>query len=160
MTVGIPQITRATADHFGLTLQDLHGPSRHRKVAWPRIIAMALARERGATLKQIGSYFCRDHTTVLNAVRRLNELCANDRYFLDDVDAVRLRLQGEKNWRARFQEEMTAAGAIAEALRETIGLHGTFNHALWLAELRAAYWIGAACLVLGDLGYVQVANVI
>ena len=66
------EIQAAVCDHFGLAAADLLSGSRAARVAWPRQLAMYLARElTGQSLPTIGREFGgRDHTTVLYACRR------------------------------------------------------------------------------------------
>jgi chromosomal replication initiator protein len=76
----IDHIQAATARHFGLTTQELLSRSRVERVAWPRQLAMYLARElTDHSLPAIGRAFGdRDHTTVMNACRRATERIASD----------------------------------------------------------------------------------
>lgn len=70
-------IAARVAVAHGYTLKDLHGPRRHRLLAYARFEAMWLMRQLrtldGAyrySLTQIGNFFDRDHTTVLHALNR------------------------------------------------------------------------------------------
>ena len=67
-----PEIQAAVCEHFGLAPGDLLSNSRTARVAWPRQLAMYLARElTGQSLPAIGREFGgRDHTTVMYACRR------------------------------------------------------------------------------------------
>ena len=59
------------ADKYGLCLVDLIGPSRERKLAWPRQeIFWRCANETKASLPQIGRELGRDHTTVIHGIRK------------------------------------------------------------------------------------------
>jgi chromosomal replication initiator protein len=66
------EIQAAVCEHFGLSARDLLSSSRTARVAWPRQLAMYLARElTGQSLPAIGREFGgRDHTTVMYACRR------------------------------------------------------------------------------------------
>jgi chromosomal replication initiator protein len=68
----LAEIQAATCDCFGISLDELRSSSRATRVAWPRQLAMYLARElSGESLPAIGRHFGgRDHTTVLHAWRR------------------------------------------------------------------------------------------
>jgi chromosomal replication initiator protein len=76
----VERIQDLTAAAFGLTRADLLSPSRRPKVAWPRQVAMYLAREHTSeTLPAIAARFGgRNHTTVLHACRRTAERIASD----------------------------------------------------------------------------------
>jgi chromosomal replication initiator protein len=59
---------------FGLRRDDLIARCRTKKVAFPRQLAMYLARElTGTSLPQIGRAFNRDHATVVHACRHVKE---------------------------------------------------------------------------------------
>ena len=89
--VTIDEIQKAVADHFELKPLDMLSARRARAVARPRQIAMYLAKRLTTrSLPEIGRKFGgRDHSTVIHAVRRIEELRDTDR----DVDsAVRVLL--------------------------------------------------------------------
>ena len=64
-------IMQTVCDYYGLTLDDMTGPTRKREITVPRQIAMYLTREMtGMSLPQIGNVFGgRDHTTVLHSCK-------------------------------------------------------------------------------------------
>jgi len=76
----IADIQAAVGQHFGVTAQELLSSARTARVAWPRQVAMYLARElTGESLPAIGRQFGgRDHTTVLHAWRRTAARIAGD----------------------------------------------------------------------------------
>ena len=76
----IVEIQEAACTHFGLTPDELLSPARAARIAWPRQLAMYLARElTGESLPTIGRAFGgRDHTTVLHAWRRATARIAAD----------------------------------------------------------------------------------
>jgi len=76
----IADIQDAICKHFGLSREELLSSARSVRVAWPRQVAMYLARElTGESLPAIGRHFGgRDHTTVLYAWRRTVARIAQD----------------------------------------------------------------------------------
>jgi chromosomal replication initiator protein len=74
----------------------MHSARRARAVARPRQIAMYLSKQLTArSLPEIGRKFGgRDHTTVMHAVRKVEELREVDAVFADDVDLLRRMLEG------------------------------------------------------------------
>jgi chromosomal replication initiator protein len=76
----IEAIQREVAAYFDVKLHDLKGPKRHRAVAHPRMIAMFLCRKlTSMSYPEIGSRFGgKDHSTVISAVRKIENLCATD----------------------------------------------------------------------------------
>ncbi|MBV8972688.1 MAG: chromosomal replication initiator protein DnaA, partial [Sphingomonadaceae bacterium] len=86
----IDDIQRRVAEHYHLKLADLLSARRAREVARPRQVAMYLAKRlTPRSLPEIGRRFGnRDHTTVMHAVKRIDELRAADREL--DADVVQL----------------------------------------------------------------------
>ncbi len=76
----VAEIQPAACEHFGLSFDELLSPARTPRIAWPRQVAMYLARElTGESLPSIGRHFGgRDHTTVLHAWRRTTARIAAD----------------------------------------------------------------------------------
>jgi chromosomal replication initiator protein len=76
----IERVQELTAEAFGITAEELVSTARAVRVAWPRQVAMYLARQHtGSTLPAIGQRFGgRNHTTVLHACRRTAERLAGD----------------------------------------------------------------------------------
>jgi chromosomal replication initiator protein len=70
-TVTIEQIQRKVAEHFDVRLADMTSKRRPASIAFPRQVAMYLARElTKASLNEIGDAFGgRDHGTVLHACK-------------------------------------------------------------------------------------------
>jgi chromosomal replication initiator protein len=94
--VTVDEIQKATADHFGLKQADLISERRTRVVARPRQAAMWLAKQLTTrSLPDIGRRFGgRDHTTVLHAVRRIEELRAGDPQLARDLETLVRKLRG------------------------------------------------------------------
>ena len=78
--VTINNIQKTVAEYYKIRVADLHSKSRTRQITRPRQIAMALAKElTERSLPEIGDAFGgRDHTTVLHACRKVNELKDTD----------------------------------------------------------------------------------
>src|SRR6058998_670600 len=81
--ITIQLIQRATAEHFGLRVEEMRAKRRTKGIAFPRQVAMYLARElTDASLPRIGEEFGgRDHTTVMHACDRVKEALTKDTYF-------------------------------------------------------------------------------
>jgi chromosomal replication initiator protein len=88
--LSIVEIKAAACAHFGLTPSELVSASRAARVAWPRQVAMYLARElTDESLPAIGRQFGeRDHTTVLHACRRTAARIADDSRTREAVDSL------------------------------------------------------------------------
>jgi chromosomal replication initiator protein len=94
--VTVDDIQKATSEHFGLKQADLISERRTRAVARPRQAAMWLAKQLTTrSLPDIGRRFGgRDHTTVLHAVRRIEELRAADPQLARDLEILTRKLRG------------------------------------------------------------------
>lgn len=94
--ITIDEIQKKVAEHFNIRLADMHSARRARAVARPRQVAMYLCKQlTPRSLPEIGRKFGgRDHTTVIHAVRKIEELAAYDPTFKEDVDLLRRLLQG------------------------------------------------------------------
>lgn len=88
------RILSATARHYGLSTDDLIGPSRRRTVALARGMAMHLTRLLcGDSLAVIGRRFSgRDHTTVMHAIRVTQQRIERDPGVAADLEAILLNL--------------------------------------------------------------------
>ncbi|HTA32703.1 MAG TPA: chromosomal replication initiator protein DnaA [Solirubrobacteraceae bacterium] len=86
----IAEIQAAACEHFGLSSDELLSSARVARVAWPRQVAMYLARElTGQSLPAIGREFGgRDHTTVLHACRRTTARIADDETSREAVEKL------------------------------------------------------------------------
>lgn len=87
-------IVKAVSHAFQIPLASLKGPRRHRHVTVPRQVAMFLIRElTDASLPHIGSMFGgRDHTTVINALKRVESLREADPDLRDQIERLRVEL--------------------------------------------------------------------
>jgi chromosomal replication initiator protein len=92
----VDEIQKATAEHFGLKPADLVSACRARAVARPRQAAMWLVKQfTTRSLPDIGRRFGgRDHTTVMHAVRRIDELRVSDPQLARDLEILTRKLRG------------------------------------------------------------------
>lgn len=94
--VTIEEIQRQVASHYNIRISDMYSARRARAIARPRQIAMYLSKQlTQRSLPEIGRKFGgRDHTTVMHAVKKVDELRSTDRHFDADVDLLRRMLEG------------------------------------------------------------------
>ncbi|MBT3461712.1 MAG: chromosomal replication initiator protein DnaA [Gammaproteobacteria bacterium] len=92
--VGIDNIQKTVADYYKLRMSDLLSKKRNRSLARPRQVAMALSKElTNHSLPEIGDAFGgRDHTTVLHACRKVEELREMNPEIKDDYRNLRRML--------------------------------------------------------------------
>jgi len=88
--ITIEHIQRKAAEFFGVKLSDMRAKTRTKAVAFPRQIAMYLARQlTHASLAEIGrSFGGKDHTTVLHAVDKIQTLLHEDPKFKKTIDTL------------------------------------------------------------------------
>jgi|AntRauTorckE6833_2_1112554.scaffolds.fasta_scaffold09840_2 chromosomal replication initiator protein len=93
--VTIDDIKRKTAGFYDIKLSDMSSNRRLRAIARPRQVAMYLAKKMTPTsLPEIGRQFGgRDHTTVMHAVRKINELVAADPQLGTDLEQLEASLK-------------------------------------------------------------------
>ena len=91
--IGFENIQKTVADYYKIRVSDLNSKRRTRSIARPRQVAMALAKElTNHSLPEIGEAFGgRDHTTVLHACRKIEELRESLREIREDYNNL-LRL--------------------------------------------------------------------
>lgn len=89
--VRIEDIQRVVARHFNVSKADLLSSRRTRTIVRPRQIAMYLAKVlTPRSLPEIGRRFGgRDHTTVLHAVRKIEELIEGDKSLADEIELLK-----------------------------------------------------------------------
>jgi chromosomal replication initiator protein len=88
--ITLEQIQRRVCDFFGLKLSDLKAKTRTKAIAFPRQVAMYLARQlTHSSLSEIGRGFGgKDHTTVLHAVDKIQTLLQEDPKLRKTVDGL------------------------------------------------------------------------
>jgi chromosomal replication initiator protein len=88
--ITLEQIQRKVCEFFGIKLSDLKAKNRTKAVAFPRQVAMYLARQlTHASLSEIGRGFGgKDHTTVLHAVDKVQHLLQEDPKLRKTIDGL------------------------------------------------------------------------
>ena len=93
--VTIEEIQKRVAEHYNLKLVEMSSARRARNVARPRQVAMYLSKQlTSRSLPEIGRKFGnRDHTTVMHACSRVQEIMDVDAGFAEDVELLRRMLE-------------------------------------------------------------------
>jgi chromosomal replication initiator protein DnaA len=88
--ITIDHIQRKVAEFFGIKLSDLRAQNRTKAIAFPRQIAMYLARQlTHASLSEVGRAFGgKDHTTVLHGVDKIQQMLQEDPKFKKTIDSI------------------------------------------------------------------------
>ena len=93
-SINVEFIQNLVASHFNLNIQELLSPRRSRSLARPRQIAMYLAKQHTTnSLPDIGRKFSnRDHTTVIHAVKKIDELIKKDNDIRQNIVELKKKL--------------------------------------------------------------------
>ncbi|MGQ3028638.1 MAG: chromosomal replication initiator protein DnaA, partial [Ferrovibrionaceae bacterium] len=93
--VTIEEIQKKVAEHYNIKFMDMTSARRARVVARPRQVAMYLAKQlTSRSLPEIGRKFGgRDHTTVMHAVKKIEQLRSTDSAFAEDIDLLKRMLE-------------------------------------------------------------------
>ncbi|MEL7473846.1 MAG: chromosomal replication initiator protein DnaA, partial [Planctomycetota bacterium] len=91
----LERIIEAITDFYGVRLADLQSKRRHRSITQPRQVCMFLARKLTRhSLEEIGGYFGgRDHTTVMHALRAVEQRKSDDPEFARTLESLEHRIQ-------------------------------------------------------------------
>ena len=87
-TTSVSNIQKVVSQYYGIKIEELLSKRRTKSVVIPRQVAVYLARElTNKSLPELGELFGgRDHTTVLYACRKVEELLSSDIKIKEDVD--------------------------------------------------------------------------
>ena len=93
-SINVESIQNMVAVYFNLNIQEMLSPRRTRSLARPRQIAMYLAKKYTTnSLPDIGRKFSnRDHTTVIHAVKKIEELIKNNNEIKQNIGEIKKKL--------------------------------------------------------------------
>jgi chromosomal replication initiator protein len=93
--ISIEDIQKQVAGHYNIKVSDMHSARRSRAVARPRQVAMYLSKKlTSKSLPEIGRKFGgKDHTTVMHAVKRIEELMGTDNEIANDIELLERIIQ-------------------------------------------------------------------
>ncbi|MDR0773886.1 MAG: chromosomal replication initiator protein DnaA, partial [Rickettsia sp.] len=93
--ITIEDIQRKVADRYNIKFSDMSSPRRIRSIARPRQVAMYLSKTlTPKSLTDIGKKFGKkDHTTIMHAIKKVEELCEIDAEFREELSLLMKILQ-------------------------------------------------------------------
>jgi len=92
--VTIDEIQRTVATYFNIRMSELLSARRARAIARPRQVAMYLAKQlTSRSLPEIGRKFNRDHSTVIHAVEKIEDLRREDSQIDEDITRLSRQLE-------------------------------------------------------------------
>ena len=92
--ITIEMIQGAVEDFYGVAHKDLVGKKKERRIVHPRQVAIYLCRELSeSTLKNIGTAFNRDHTTVMHSCDLISSQLQEDRNLREELEAIREKIR-------------------------------------------------------------------
>lgn len=94
--INLPNIRKVVCNYYQITQDDLDSPSRKATVRLPRQVAMHLARNlTKLSTTEIGQNFGdRDHSTVINACKRIDEQLKKDHQFKEIYETIKVTIKG------------------------------------------------------------------
>jgi chromosomal replication initiator protein len=93
VTLEMQDILEAVANHYGVPMESLKSQGRAKEVVIPRQVAMYLIRDLTShSLPEIGTFFARDHSTILYAIQKVAELADRDVDLTNHIREIRNRL--------------------------------------------------------------------
>jgi chromosomal replication initiator protein len=91
--ISIESIQKTVAEHFDIRLGDLVGPKRPQNIAWPRQVAMYLARTMtNQSFPVIGDAFSRNHATIVHACQLVERRQTEDLKLRQTLSLLRQRV--------------------------------------------------------------------
>lgn len=90
-SLSMPQIVKSVCEEFSVRLADVQGKRRSQNVALPRQVCMYLARQLTEhSLEEIGGHLGgRDHSTVLHACAKIEQMLQTDPAFREKVEKIK-----------------------------------------------------------------------
>jgi chromosomal replication initiator protein len=88
--ISVEDIQKHVASYYNIRLQDMRSKKRSRNIAFPRQVAMYCSKElTSLSLPEIGESFGgKDHTTVLYAARKVNEMMRDNPEFKEEIERM------------------------------------------------------------------------
>jgi chromosomal replication initiation ATPase DnaA len=115
----LEMITRGVCEHFEISVWDIKSKSRETRFAIPRMISMYLGYKKlVGTKKDIGKFFNRDHSTVINALRRIEGDMFIYPDFKKEIERIEMHLNGEKKLGFKFIPNSPEVNDNLEVLQE------------------------------------------
>jgi len=98
--VSIQDVLDSISSFYDIKLTDLLSKRRHKSVTIPRQVGMWLSRKHTRfSLEEIGGYFGgRDHTTVMHAIKSINQKRDDDSAFLRETNRLECQLSDKLEW--------------------------------------------------------------
>jgi chromosomal replication initiator protein len=92
--ISIEAIQRIVADRYNCRFSDMMSKKRTKQVAFPRQVAMFLARELTPhSLSEIGSAFGgKDHTTIIHAYDKIEDLLISDLALQSEIQSLKKQI--------------------------------------------------------------------
>ncbi|HEY4483316.1 MAG TPA: sigma-70 family RNA polymerase sigma factor [Candidatus Paceibacterota bacterium] len=88
-------VLEGVSQHYGVPVEALKAPGRRADIAWARQVGMYILVRGFTSLSEAGRLFAKDHTTVLHAVRKVEQRVVVDKSLRDFVDKFTRALQGQ-----------------------------------------------------------------
>lgn len=91
-------IIAATAEVYGVSVDDIIGRSRKRRITDARHMAIYLTRHKTLlSTTDIGDIFGRDHATVIHSINKVEGMLNFDRLTTESYRLIIEKIQGDNN---------------------------------------------------------------
>ena len=93
--ITIDEIQKQVASHYNIKVSEMHSARKSRAITRPRQVAMYLCKKlTSKSLPEIGRKFGgKDHTTVMHAVKKVEDFCQLEHEFAQDIELLTRMLQ-------------------------------------------------------------------
>ena len=93
--ITMEMIERIVCTHFKVTSEDIRSTKRSNDIAYPRQIAMFLCHElTDVSWPTIGGFFNRDHSTVIHAHKKIQNLTESDPATKAQIESLTIQIKG------------------------------------------------------------------
>ena len=87
--LSIETIQKEVSNYFGIKIYDIKSSKKQKNIAFPRQISMYLVRRyTGASYPEIGEKFGKDHSTVIHAVKKIENLIKDDLSIKNTINSL------------------------------------------------------------------------
>ncbi len=92
--ITVDYIIEVVSEHYGVSLEEVKSKKRTQKIAYPRQVAMYLARKMlNLSLPQLGEVFRRDHSTISHGCEKVTYDIENDEEFRAELIELEERIR-------------------------------------------------------------------
>jgi len=136
----ILMIQQVVADHYRLKIEMMRSDRRAQRFARPRQIAMYIAHVMlpMRSLPVIGRAFSRDHTTVIHAVQKVEDMIARSADVAEEIRVLQAKVIAVGRFDLQSEVAMEIADSTAQAMREALYAAARADPSAFIAAIAVA----------------------